>query len=184
MSHHKHTTEAFILNVIPSREHDARVKMVTRDGEVLTAIAAGLRMLKSKLRMAVVPFAHATVSIVKGKDVWRLTNAQPIRNFYEEIKGAEARKALAKTVSLVERLTPGETHIGNVFEILLAYAGQLITQATIKTLEIQAALNILSELGHIEERERWGQADLAFIEAHMKEAVEVINHGIASTHLA
>jgi recombinational DNA repair protein (RecF pathway) len=186
MSHHKHTTEAFILNVMPAREHDARVKMITKDGEVLSAIATGLRTLKSKLRMSVVPYSHLNASIVRGKDTWRLTNAQSVEHFYDAIADKEAKKALARTVSLVELLTPGEMHVGNIFEILLAYAKDLSegkAQGKIKAYETQAALRVLSELGYIESAEKWNDAGIEYIEAHIAEAVRDVNHGIKSTHL-
>ncbi len=146
MSHHKHTTEAFVLNVLPSREHDARVKLVTKDGEVLTAIATGLRMLKSKLRMAVVPYAHINASIVKGKEMWRLTNAQSLNDTYAHVEHREGKKALARTAYLVEKLTPGETHVGNIFNLLMDYAKTLmilskgIQDETVKVYETQVAL--------------------------------------------
>lgn len=187
MSHHKHTTEAFVLSVTPSREHDVKIKMVTKDGEVLTAIATGMRTLRSKLRMAVMPYAHVTVSIVKGKDVWRLTNAQSLCSFYAVIAHREARKALARTVSLVEKLTPGEANVGIIFEILVAYAHYMTLEKThdhIKAHETQAALRILAELGHIEDGDKWKAADVTYVEMHITEAVRVINQGIASTHLA
>ena len=189
MSHHKHTIEAFVIQVTPSREHDARIKLVTKDGEVLTAIATGLRTLKSKLRMTIVPYALAKVSLVKGKDMWRLTNAQSVRNFFAEMPESEKRKALARTVSLVEKLTPGESHVGNIFEKLIEYAEILIKEKVeekndrLKAYETQAALKILAELGYIENTEKWNNADIEYINTHIKEAVQDVNHGIKSTHL-
>jgi DNA repair protein RecO len=192
MSHHKHTTEAFVLAVKAVREGDARVKLVTKDGEVLSVIATGLRLLKSKLRMAVVPYASLRVSIVRGKDVWRLTNAEPLRNFYYEIKSNPAtaigaRKALARTASLCEKLTPGEGVVGNLFQHLVTYADNLaqgIAEEKIKAYETHVALRILSELGYMEDAGKWNDADIAYIESHMLEAVKDVNHGIASADLA
>jgi recombinational DNA repair protein (RecF pathway) len=190
MSHHKHTTEAFVLSVTAAREHDARIKVVTKDGEVLSAIATGLRTLQSKLRMSLVPYSHVSISLVRGKDVWRCTNASSLRNFYNEIQDKEYKKALARTVSLIERLTPGEAHVGMLFEQLLTYAERLAHEssqpdnARCKAYEAQAALIILSELGYIEHAERWVTADISYIQEHIGEAVRAINHAIQSTHLA
>jgi recombinational DNA repair protein (RecF pathway) len=190
MSHHKHTIEAFILSVTPAREHDARVKVVTKDGEVLSAIATGLRTLKSKLRMSLVPFTHVSISLVRGKDIWRLTNATSISNIYNDIRDKEYKKAFARSVSLVEKLTPGEMHVGMLFEKLLMYGEQLIAESDSpdssrrKAYETRAAIILLSELGYIEHAERWVNADIEYIEANIKVAIQDVNHGIQSTHLA
>jgi recombinational DNA repair protein (RecF pathway) len=189
MSHHKHTVEAFVLTVTPVREHDARVKVVTKEGEILTAIATGLRTLKSKLRMSVVPYAHISISLVKGKDMWRLTNAHEIRSYYGQLTENASRKALARTVSLLEKLTPGETFIGTIFERLLAYAAVLVENSfenkeeRLTAYETQVALQILSHLGYIENGERWNDVDVSYVEAHIKEAIHDVNHGIKSTQL-
>lgn len=189
MSHNKHTTEALILNMTPAREHDARVKVVTKDGEVLSAIATGLRTLKSKLRMSLVPYAHVSVSLVRGKDIWLLTNASSITNIYNDIKDKEYKKAFARSVSLVEKLTPGEMHVGMLFEKLLTYGEQLIAESIepqvsrCKAYETRAAIILLSELGYIEHAERWVNADIEYIEANIKDAIQDVNHGIQSTHL-
>lgn len=194
MSHHKHTTEAYILAVKAVKEGDARIKFVTKDGEVLSAIATGLRLLKSKLRMSVVQYSHVSVSLVRGKDVWRLTNANSIKDYFSELKSnsstaLETRKALARIVSLVEKLTPGEMQVGGIFERLINYSEILLKEnflnksELLNAYETQTALFIMTDLGYIENASKWQNATIEYIQENIKTAIKDINHGIQSTHL-
>jgi hypothetical protein len=83
--YHKHTTFAFVLNVSPSGEKNHFITLFTRGFGMVRAKAQSVRVADSKLRYALQEFSYIEVSLVKGKEIWRITNALPIYNVYFEL---------------------------------------------------------------------------------------------------
>jgi hypothetical protein len=144
--------------------------------------------------MSVTQYSHVSVSLVRGKDVWRLTNANSIKDYFSELKSnsstaPETRKALARIVSLVEKLTPGEMQVGGIFERLINYSEILLKEnflnnpELLNAYETQTALFIMTDLGYIENASKWQSASIEYIQENIKIAIKDINHGIQSTHL-
>ncbi|MDQ5962506.1 MAG: repair protein RecO [Patescibacteria group bacterium] len=116
MAIEKHTTDSFVLEGYERAEHDKVFALFTREFGLVLAHAKSIRKLESKLRAHVLPGSMATVTLVKGKDVWRLVGAQEkhaSKRFMPEIvfylkrfmKGEGANKALYdRIVSLLGRV--------------------------------------------------------------------------------
>jgi hypothetical protein len=83
--YHKHTTFAFVLNVSPSGEKNHFITLFTREFGMIRAKAQSVRVADSKLRYALQEFSYIEVSLVKGKEIWRITNALPVYNVYFEL---------------------------------------------------------------------------------------------------
>jgi hypothetical protein len=83
--YHKHTTRAFVLSVSPSGEKNHFITLFTREFGMIRAKAQSVRVSDSKLRYALQEYSYIEVSLVKGKDIWRITNALPIYNIYFEL---------------------------------------------------------------------------------------------------
>ena len=77
MAYHIYTTEAFILGADERGEADRLLTIFTRDLGLVRAVAKGVRHAKSKLAPHLLNFSCSKVSMVRGKEVWRLTGAQP-----------------------------------------------------------------------------------------------------------
>ena len=130
MAIEKYTTECFVLEGYERAEHDRVFALFTREFGLVLAHAKSIRKLESKLRAHVLPGNMATVTLVKGKEVWRLVGAQEKNNpkkfmpdiiFYLRrfVKGEGANKALYdRIVSLTERL---ETYDESKVRTLLLY---------------------------------------------------------------
>jgi hypothetical protein len=88
--YHKHTTHAFVLDVSTSGEKNHFVTLFTREFGMIKAKAQSVRVMDSKLRYALQEYSYIEVSLVKGKDIWRITNALPIYNFYFELMSLRA----------------------------------------------------------------------------------------------
>lgn len=90
MAHHKYSTKAAILNVKPKGESDVIISMITEELGLLRAVGKSMRTAHSKLRMSVQEGVLVTVSLVKGREVWRLTNSVDSFSYYSLFKGTKS----------------------------------------------------------------------------------------------
>ena len=79
--HHIYTTEAFVIHSAPQGEAGKFLLLFTKDFGMIGVMAQGIRLIKSKLRHHVQDYSYCMVSIVRGKEVWRLTGASEIKNY-------------------------------------------------------------------------------------------------------
>jgi recombinational DNA repair protein (RecF pathway) len=90
-----HTTEAFILDRYEHGESSYVYKLFTEQKGVLFAHAQGVREGKNRNRYALRTHARISVTLVRGKAVWRVTTARemyvhsplPFRNMLHAIGG-------------------------------------------------------------------------------------------------
>ena len=80
MSIEKYTTEAFILREYERDENDMVYKVWTRDFGIIFVLARSVRKITAKLRMVIKKNDFILITVVKGKDVWRLTGAEEYKN--------------------------------------------------------------------------------------------------------
>lgn len=199
MSHHKYTTEAFVINLRSRREADALVTLFTRELGVIQAVATGLRRLLSKMRMSVGQYSHIRVSVVQGKDFWRLTNAEP-RDEYWGSFSKEAKLSFARLSTFLARMMPaGEKHeeIFNHlidcsnFLILLSKSNPKEIQRKSELIELIFVLRALHGLGYLGNPTEWKyvlegditEEVLEHVEKDKKKALNKINSTLESSHL-
>lgn len=162
MSYAVYTTKGWILGSSPSGEASKSYSIYTEDFGLVMARAQGVRKLDSKLRYNLDDFSFVTLSLVRGREFWRLTGAQR-----EDLpKGGEV--ARARVLSLVKRLVQGEERNDALFSslgILLDKGGS----------EISALSAVLSALGYL---------DLSSIEGKSeRERIVAINKALKETQL-
>jgi recombinational DNA repair protein (RecF pathway) len=163
MAHHIYSTEAFILASTAGKEADRRYALLTRELGLVWAGASGVRRSGSKLRYALQEFSCVHVSLVRGREVWRITNAVAGENLYAKYRGeAHALTAIAKLFKLITRMYPeGEKH-ERFFDDLSAAFDFLSAQAHANTsgsigpgqagaFEHVLAIRLLRQLGYIGE---------------------------------
>jgi recombinational DNA repair protein (RecF pathway) len=76
MSIEKYTTKAFILKEYERDENDFVYKVWTRDFGIIFVLARSIRKINAKLRMVIKKNDFILVTLVKGKDIWRLTGGE------------------------------------------------------------------------------------------------------------
>lgn len=192
--HHIYETDAYVLRVAPQGEADALVILFTESFGLVHARAQGIRYEKSKLRFAVQPYARVTASLVRGKGMWRLTNAQVgthVAALYEH----EAVVTIARIFSLLERLLRGEEADPLLFATLDAGVRFLGTQCTpegLRDAEIVLVLRVLHQLGYVgggaglsfyTAENRWDRDVLAQVHHERASVLQAINHGLRESQL-
>jgi len=165
VSYHIYTTKGIMLASRPWREADRIYSILTRELGLIRATAIGVRKEASKLRGALEPFSLATVSLVRGREYWRATSAQFIRNI-------PPSPAIARPFYLLEKMIQGEAPHPELFdEIELAVLSPTFDD---ETSEIHLVSKILFHLGYLKESD---------LDLNKKELVKVINKGLEASHL-
>lgn len=146
------------------QEADRVYNILTRDLGLIRASAIGVRKESSKLRGALEPFSLSLVSLVRGKEYWRITSAQIL-------KPIGVTPSLAKPFSLLEKLVQGEEAHPELFDTI---ESAISSTDFNETFEINLVAQILHKLGYLREE------DLGL---EKKELIKAINDGLQVSQL-
>lgn len=80
MAIEKYPTHCFVIESFDSGENDRVYKLFTREFGLVMARATSVRKLESKLRAHVMPRSLSLVTLVQGKEIWRLVGAEGQHN--------------------------------------------------------------------------------------------------------
>ncbi len=185
MSHHIYTTPSFIVHSSPHGESGKFLLIFTKDFGMIGATAQGIRLDQSKLRYHVQDFDHADISIVRGKEVWRLTGAH-------EIDHEKITRVHIQILKLLRRLLQGEDKNEKLFEIVDELYKTKIEESDFEYVEILTVLRILNSLGYMKENKMFTeilgsyQVTRGFVDyakEHKKLIVQEINIALKESHL-
>ena len=185
-------TDCFVLKSAPSGEANKQLELFTRDFGMIRATAQGLRYLKSKLRYSLGDFSKAHVSLVRGKEMWRVTTAFKRADTMTDIPSREGREALFHIFALLRRLLQGEEPHAELFEIVETAFSVLAKGAHATAVEELAVLRILFLLGYVKDDESlrvfaegngFDEEMLGRATAARKTIVIEINRALAASHL-
>lgn len=167
------TTPGFIIDARPYGEAGKMLSIFTRDLGLVVAVAQGIRLEKSKLRYHARELSFGNFSLVRGKEVWRLTSVAEPGGRQGEIKGEIAQLAeraerasesrsgqelIARIAMLLRRLLHGEEAHPELFDVVAKCAEFLADNGTAggdlnaersKSLESLIVLRILHALGYV-----------------------------------
>ncbi len=144
--HHIYTTKAFIIHSSPHGEAGKFLLLFTRDFGMIGATAQGIRLQQSKLRFHMQDGNFSNVSVVRGKEVWRLTGAH-------ELEKAKISPIHLKVLKLLKRLLQGEEKNENLFEIIEELYKSEFNESDYDTVECLTVLRVLNSLGYIRNNE-------------------------------
>jgi len=173
MSYHIYTTPSIVLRERPQKEADRIYTILTRDLGLIRASASGVRKEVSKLRSALEPYSLSQVSLVRGREYWRITSAVLENNLYTTFKNSKGLKPLLKVFILLEKLIGGESPNQDLFDSVRRAVRHYDPEDNM--FEPQLVAEILFHLGYLE------KSDLAF---EKKFLIKAINKGIEASGLA
>lgn len=150
MSYHIYTTEGIILKRAPFGEANLLLYILTSELGLIIASARSARVSASKLRPALQEYAHVSVSCVKGKGGWKVTNVASIENYFFE-SPEHTHKVLAQIVTLLIKMMPGEERHLAVFSLIKSAFGEIknIEKENLESFEMLSVLRIMFELGYV-----------------------------------
>ncbi len=138
MAIEKYTTSALVIESFDQGEHDRVYKLFTREFGLVMAHAKSVRKLESKLRAHVIPRTLSLVTLVQGREVWRLVGA-------EEKK--ESGTVIGDVAQLIKRLVRGEGQHKALYDRLMDF---LTVEASFDKKNARLLLHymVLVELGY------------------------------------
>ncbi len=193
----KHHTRAFVLASHDSGEADKVFALLTPDFGKVYAKAHGVREHHARHKASLQSLSEAHVSLVRGKNGWRITNVSPARSLYRELANDRAKLlVLVRVLKLVRRLVAGEGNAEKVFAIISAFSDAItkdVDKETLSSAETLTVLRLLSVLGYLKQSagldsfihdvEDLSQETLSTFHVHTREAVKALNESLEATHL-
>jgi len=195
--HHIYHTKGFVFGSSPSGEANRFFRIFTRDLGFVRASAQGVRFLKSKLRYSLHDFSYCDLSLVRGKELWRVTGAVKKENLFEALRAEPKMFAVfSRVFALLERLLSGEEKNEPLFNyleeaVLFALAENPLKEL-IRNFEYILVLRILSSLGYLGssadfgifvESPYWSKDLLLKLDGVMPRVLGEINKSLKETQL-
>ena len=145
---HKYTTTALVLKRYPIGEASARVVLLTGEFGLVSARAQGLRKPEAKMASALQTYTNADVTLIKGKDGWRVTNAVLVCNYAQKLE-YQTRLRAARITDLVERLFREQEDVEYLHSLVTSFIEALpaLTEEQQDAAECLAAVRILASQG-------------------------------------
>lgn len=145
---HKYSTRAIILGRLPSGEESVSAALLTEDFGLIRARSQGARKLGAKMSAGLQTLSSSDVTLLRGKDGWRMAGAVPDVNWARELS-TEARIRAARVLELAERLIRGEREDAELFGILDGFLRALPRRSDEDqdALEALAVVRLLRSLG-------------------------------------
>ncbi|MFH0846395.1 MAG: DNA repair protein RecO [Patescibacteria group bacterium] len=196
-------TEGIILSSGDIGEANKIINIFTQDLGLLSATAQSLRQIKSKLRFGLQNFTLANISLVRGRDVWRITNVEYKKNFYKTFfKDKNKMVVVANLGLLLRKILAGETPDQKLYDtILVAFSfleREKLSLDEIKDFESVLVVKILYILGYFDKhkqiknqkiyeqvinQEVWDKSLLEKIRLFNGQIIKDINEAFYATHL-
>jgi len=200
MSHHIYQTEGYVCGGKNIGEANRLLFLFTKDLGMITATVQGIRLLKSKLRYSLQDLSYAGISLVKGKNSWKVTNAHQIFQADLLETGREKYRLRLRIFSLLRRLLAGEEKNEKLFTLLHTGLTQLSQIENtdvqgVKNFECLLVLRVLHNLGYCGDSEPlreffspesandWNPVLLDKISLHRPHALSTINASLSQSQL-
>lgn len=194
MSYHIYTTEGIILKRTPFGEANIVLHILTSDLGLIIASARSARLSVSKLRPALQEYTFGSVSCVKGKNGWKITNVVEKGNFFFEYP-QYCHRVLAQISSILLQMITGESPHPEIFQTVKTGFEFLrsLEEIDISNLETLMVLRILHQLGYVvsddsteiflKDMIKWDDGLLEKAEQNKKGIIGVINTAIKESHM-
>ncbi len=149
--HTIYQTKAWIIDCIDVGEANKLFWLFTEKYGVLVASAQSVRTTKSKLNPILQLYSFCLVEVVRGKDVWRITNAvQMVHKPFSQYP-KHAQRVIARIALFLKRLYLGEESDN----VLFGYVSQSLDalqdffdKDSINAVELSVTIIILHRLGY------------------------------------
>ncbi len=157
--YHLYHTPALVLGAETQGEGSRRFSLLTRELGLISASATSVREERSKLRYGLQNLSLSDLTLVRGKDSWRITSAVVSRNFFALFRATpEKTELFTRVAKLLRRLLHGEEKNERLFDAVvetLVYLHENAEPQPIEYVEIVLVLRILFLLGYLAPRKEF-----------------------------
>lgn len=152
MSYHTYTTEALVCGSFLHNTADKVFLLFTRELGMLYATAKSVREERSKQRFALQDFSLIRVSLIKGKQGWRVGSVEADTNYFAKADDRLTRGSVVLLFKTLRRFIHGEEPLLKLFDFCLLTLNDLYKiegDRVVWNLVLQ--LKILYELGYVDD---------------------------------
>ncbi|MEX0916945.1 MAG: DNA repair protein RecO [Candidatus Paceibacterota bacterium] len=187
-------TEGFVLGGRNVGEAHRMVSLFTRELGLVRAHAKSVREERSKLRFGLQTFALTNVSLIRGKDMWRITGASVREDTYRVLKNDKRKiRLLSKISSLLSHVLYGEEQSEELYELfrisIEALVSEEFSDKELSSFEEILVLRVFHLLGYVGEDEElspfFGRAfrreNMEYSEATKRKIIRHINEALAAS---
>jgi recombinational DNA repair protein (RecF pathway) len=183
MSYVTYTTRALVCGAINRNTADRSYLLFTREAGMLYAEAKSVREERSRQRYALQEFSQINISLVKGKQSWKVGSVVAECSHYVEAGSREARGSVVALYRTLRRYIHGEEPAPALFdfciEALPVLRAEVVGRAFV---ELCVEARILAYLGYVDTSVLpsfiMAQPVAAFAAAETKEAVVSIKNAL------
>lgn len=151
MAYATYTTEALVCGTWSRNTADRSYLLFTRDAGMLYADARSVREERSRQRYALQDFSLVRVSLIKGKQSWKIGSIEIQKNYYHDAIDKEARGSVVNISRLLRRFVKGEEASPVLFDYVLEVLEVLQAEGTERSfVQMATQVQILSLLGYVD----------------------------------
>ncbi len=195
VAHHLYHTQAIIIGYKDTGDANRAFYLLTRELGLVLAVAQSVRQEKSKLRYHLQLGRVPTVTLVRGREIWRIVGAEAGEDISRLWRLSSGRLLIRRSFALVRKLIHGEEYNPAVFETLIAafrYVSEQLPTISDREIELILNLRLLYYLGYIKtetytasliENNTWDDEVIARAKDHQSELEILIKETLLSTHL-
>jgi recombinational DNA repair protein (RecF pathway) len=194
MSYHIYTTDGIILKRTTFGEANILLYILTADLGLIIASAQAARLSSSKLRSALQEYALVSVSCIKGKNGWKITNVIEKENFFFDYP-TYSHRVLSQIAFVLLKMIQGESPHKEIFQTIKSGCDFLksLSEKDVSNFEVLTVLRILYQLGYVEksqkivtflkDTEEWNKLILDEVSQNKKDMVYIINKALKESQL-
>ena len=151
MAYVTYTTEALVCGTFKRNTSDSSYLLFTREVGMLYADARSVRVEKSRQRYALQDFSLVRVSLVRGKQSWKVGSIQANKNYYHQAIDKTARGSVVSVFRLLRRFVKGEEAMTELFDLSIQSLDALVVDAKERLfVEEVIKLRLLELLGYVD----------------------------------
>ena len=150
MSHrevHSYHAQAIVLGHIEYGEADRILRLFTYEKGKITAIAKGVRKIRSRKAGHLEPFTHVNLFLAKGRDMDIITQAETVDGFMGLREDLRRVAYASYIVEVLDRFTYEEGPNVGIFRLLVSTLGHLESQPNLETVVHYYEMRLLELLG-------------------------------------
>ncbi len=151
MSYTTYITQALVCGTFNRNTTDRTYLLFTREAGMLFAEARSVREERSRQRYALQDFSRIRVSLVKGKQSWKIGSVEAVASDFSVATSREARGGVVSFYRLLRRFIRGEEASPELFDFCQQALNILILPSTHRTfMEMCIKVRLLSALGYVD----------------------------------
>lgn len=151
MSYVTYTTEALVCGSFEQNSADKSFLLFTKDAGMLYATARSVREEVSKQRCALQDFSRIRVSLIKGKQGWRVGSVEAEHNDFSAASDREVRGSVVLVYRLLRRFIRGEEAFTDLYDFTIAALDAVAKpQPKRRLLDLFIQTHMLSLLGYVD----------------------------------